>query len=95
MKKLLLFIFLICFSTIVVGQGTGPGWGQQRSKVNFKDSINIARGWMINGVPILPSPIEINYIDGVTSAIQGQINAKLAAADTNHLSDRIDLNRRV
>ena len=81
MKKILLFIFLISLSIITAGQ-TGVGWGQQRSKVNFKDSINIARGWMINGVPILPSPIEINYIDGVTSAIQGQINGKLNIADT-------------
>ena len=61
MKKLLLFIFLICFSTIVAGQ-TGVGWGQQRSKVNFKDSINIAKGWMIDGVVVLHSPVEINPV---------------------------------
>ncbi|HUX58714.1 MAG TPA: LamG domain-containing protein [Bacteroidales bacterium] len=81
MKKLLLFIFLICFSTIVAGQ-TGVGWGQQRSKVNFKDSINIAKGWMIDGVVVLPSVAEINYLDGVTAAIQGQINSKLAINDS-------------
>ena len=48
MKKLLLLVFLISFSTIVVGQ-TGVGWGQQRSKVHFKDSTYFSKGLIGTG----------------------------------------------
>ena len=81
MKKIFLIIVLVALAGIASAQ-TGVGWGQQRSKVNFKDSINIAKGWMIDGVVVLPSVAEINYLDGVTAAIQGQINSKLAINDS-------------
>lgn len=32
-------------------------------------------GWSIGGVTILPSAAELNFVDGVTSSIQGQLNA--------------------
>lgn len=74
MKRIILFITAVSFATNIFAQ-TGTGWAQQRAKVNFKDSINIAKGWKINGTFVLPSVAEINYVDGVTSAIQTQIDA--------------------
>lgn len=47
MKKILLLVFLISLSAIAIGQ-TGVGWGQQRSKVNFKDSTNFIKLPLLN-----------------------------------------------
>ncbi len=80
MKRLFFFI-LILISVDSFAQ-TGTGWTQVRAKMNFKDSVNIANGWKIGGTVVLPSVTEINYVDGVTSAIQGQINGKLPITDT-------------
>jgi len=81
MKRTLLIIGFILITLAGFTQTT-TGWAQQRSKVNFKDSVNIAKGWMIDGTVVLPSVAEINYLDGVSSALQSQMNGKLAISDT-------------
>lgn len=74
MKKIILFMTLI-LSGVILSAQTGTGWAQQRSKVNFKDSINIANGWRIGGTDVIPSITEINYLDSAQSQIQRQIDA--------------------
>lgn len=75
MKKIFLIIGFVLITLAGFTQTT-EGWAQQRSKINFKDSINIAKGWMIDGTIVLPSVAEINFLDGVSSALQSQINLK-------------------
>lgn len=88
MKKLIFLIFLI--PGLTVFSQTGTGWAQQRSKVNFKDSVNIANGWRIGGTDVTPSVTEINYVNGVTSAIQDQLDLNAADIDTLE-TDTIDI----
>lgn len=84
MKKLLLIFISLLFSIGLFAQ-TGTGWSQQRAKINFRDSINLAKGWIIDGTVVLPSVTEINYLDGVSSALQSQINGKLSLTDTSNM----------
>ena len=53
MKKLL-FIILLIIPAFLNAQ-TGVGWAQQRAKVNFKDSVNLANGLLIGGVVQTPA----------------------------------------
>jgi hypothetical protein len=99
MKKIfliLLIIPLILFYTCIEDDkgvdyitsrdpGTGIGWAQQRAKVNFKDSINLNKGWMIKDTVILTSAKHFNYLRGVTSSVQTQINSKLSKTDTSSM----------
>lgn len=42
---------------------------------------NLSEGlWKVGGTTILPTAAELNFVDGVTSAIQTQLNAKAALA---------------
>jgi hypothetical protein len=41
-----------------------------------------AGSWKVGGTAITPTAVEINYVDGVTSAIQTQLNAKLGSGGT-------------
>jgi len=42
---------------------------------------NLSEGlWKVGGTAILPTAAELNFVDGVTSAIQTQLNAKAALA---------------
>lgn len=44
---------------------------------------NLTEGsWEVGGTAITATAAELNYVDGVTSAIQTQIDGKLAAGDT-------------
>jgi hypothetical protein len=43
---------------------TGLGWEPKLHKFNFKDDINIAGRWMIDGVPVSPSATTINRLEG-------------------------------
>lgn len=86
MKKGFLIAILIAIAGSVFAQ-TGTGWGQVRFKSNFKDSVNIANGWMIDGTVITPTAVEINHLTGVTSAIQTQINGKVNISDTLDMLD--------
>lgn len=81
MKKIL-FIVIFLISCAALSAQTGTGWTNMRAKYNFRDSININSGWKIGGTLVAPSVAEINHLDGVTSAIQTQINAKLGISDT-------------
>ena len=87
MKKGFLIAILIAIAGSVFAQ-TGTGWGQVRFKSNFKDSVNIANGWMIDGTVITPTAIQINHSTGVTSNIQTQLNARgrVATITTNILA---------
>lgn len=75
MKKVL-FIIIFLISCAALSAQTGTGWTNMRAKYNFRDSININNGWKIGATIVLPSVAEINYLDGVTSAIQTQITAR-------------------
>jgi len=60
---------------------TGLGWEDVLSKRNFKDDVNLIKSrWMVDAVPITATAPEINNIVGVTSGIQGQLDAKAALA---------------
>lgn len=52
--KRILFIILLIIPAFLNAQ-TGVGWAQQRAKVNFKDSVNLANGLMIGGVVQTPA----------------------------------------
>lgn len=44
---------------------------------------NLTEGsWKVGGVAVLPTAAELNFVDGVTSAIQTQLNAKQASDAT-------------
>ena len=85
-KKGFLIAILIAIAGSVFAQ-TGTGWGQVRFKSNFKDSVNIADGWMIDGTVITPTAIQINHSTGVTSNIQTQLNGKVNISDTANMLD--------
>jgi len=58
---------------------TGLGWEPVLSKRNFKDYVNLPQSeWMIDAIPVTTTATELNYNVGVTSGIQGQIDAKAA-----------------
>lgn len=82
MKKLLI-ILLFALPVLLYGQNT------------FKYRVDALGGIKVgtNGAvldSIKASTAEINYVDGVTSPIQTQLNTKLAKTDTSTLSNRID-----
>jgi hypothetical protein len=65
------------------------GTGAQKAKPNLEGGL-----WKIDGTAVTPTAAELNFVDGVTSAIQTQLNAKqgldatltaLAAYNTNGL----------
>ena len=62
MKKIFFITILITFAGVVMAQ-TGTGWSQQRAKVNFKDSINIASGLKIGGTVQTPANWNTAYTD--------------------------------
>ena len=47
------------------------GTGAQKAKPNLEGGL-----WKIDGTAVTPTAAELNYVDGVTSAIQTQLNAK-------------------
>lgn len=53
------------------------GTGAQKAKPNLSLGL-----WKIDGTAVLPTATELNYVDGVTSAIQTQINGKQASDAT-------------
>jgi len=58
---------------------TGLGWEPVLSKRNFKEDVNLPQSkWMIDAEPVTTTATELNYNVGVTSGIQGQIDAKAA-----------------
>ncbi|MEN6569051.1 MAG: hypothetical protein ABFC18_03460 [Rikenellaceae bacterium] len=62
MKRILLITFFGMMTAGAMAQ-TGPGWAQQRSKVNFKDSINIANGLKVAGSVVYPANWNTAYTD--------------------------------
>ena len=61
MKKLI-FIILLIIPAFLNAQ-TGVGWAQNRAKVNFKDTINLANGLLIGGVAQTPANWNTAYSD--------------------------------
>lgn len=49
------------------------GTGAQKAKPNLSGGL-----WKIDGTAVTPTAAELNFVDGVTSAIQTQLNAKQA-----------------
>ena len=49
------------------------GTGAQKAKPNLSGGL-----WKIDGTAVLPTAAELNFVDGVTSAIQTQLDAKQA-----------------
>lgn len=47
------------------------GTGAQKAKPNL-----LGGSWKIDGTAVTPTAVELNYVDGVTSAIQTQLDAK-------------------
>lgn len=62
MKRIYLIISLLCLSGYLMAQ-TGVGWAQQRAKVNFKDSVNLANGLLIGGIVQTPANWNTAYTD--------------------------------
>lgn len=68
-------------------------WGEKLNN-NFDDIDDLLDGttaiapnlttgsWKVGGTAITPTAAELNYVDGVTSAIQTQLDAKLEDGDT-------------
>lgn len=52
----------MCLSGYLMAQ-TGVGWAQQRAKVNFKDSVNLASGLLIGGIVQTPANWNTAYTD--------------------------------
>lgn len=55
------------------------GEGTQSPLELSSAAVNIVSGFQLGGTAITASAAEINYVDGVTSAIQAQIDGKVAA----------------
>ncbi len=53
------------------------GTGAQKAKPNLEGGA-----WKIDGTAVTPTAAELNFVDGVTSAIQTQINGKQASDAT-------------
>ncbi len=53
------------------------GTGAQKAKPNLEGGA-----WKIDGTAVTPTAAELNFVDGVTSAIQTQLNAKQASDAT-------------
>lgn len=53
------------------------GTGAQKAKPNLAGGL-----WKIDGTAVLPTATELNFVDGVTSAIQTQIDGKQASDAT-------------
>lgn len=53
------------------------GTGAQKAKPNLEGGQ-----WKIDGTAVTPTAAELNFVDGVTSAIQTQLNAKQASDAT-------------
>jgi len=89
MKKILIFICSLTLSVSLFAQ-----WEQIRKKENFKDSLSAAKDVnfvssvrfqstiKIGAITITPTGTELNFVDGVTSAIQTQIDALLDSIAT-------------
>ena len=56
----------------------------------FTGTAELPTVWSVNGTVITPDGAELNYVNGVTSAIQTQINGKLGTAETAVDSDKLD-----
>ncbi|MFC1623919.1 beta strand repeat-containing protein [Candidatus Omnitrophota bacterium] len=69
---------------------TGTISGAMSGTVETGETLNIDSGatlsidgsWDIGGTVVTPTAAELNFVDGVTSAIQTQIDGKIAADDT-------------
>lgn len=72
MKKILLFLLLTVFSVILVAQTETI-----RKNLIYNGSVNFAGAVKIGGVTVTTSGAELNFVDGVTSAIQTQLDAKV------------------
>lgn len=93
MKKLLLFICLMSLSIIAVAQ-TGVGWGQQRSKVNFKDSTNFVKLPLFNMTDTLGSQSYTR--DAINDSLTTRMAAALpgaAARDSTGTIDALGINK--
>lgn len=53
------------------------GTGAQKAKPNLAGGL-----WKIDGTAVTPTAAELNFVDGVTSSIQTQLNAKQASDAT-------------
>lgn len=54
----------------------------------FTGTVTIPTPFTLGAVSVTPTGTELNYVDGVTSSIQTQLNAKAVATDlSDHISD--------
>jgi predicted O-methyltransferase YrrM len=51
-----------------------------KSSPTFTGTVTIPTPFTLGAVSVLPTGTELNYVDGVTSAIQTQLDAKMAKA---------------
>lgn len=78
----------------------GIGWDRMQKKVNFRDTVNFTRGFMIAGVPISSSGSGLEILGGLTATVndlnntsgstgnlQGQINAIKASTVDDSKAD--------
>jgi hypothetical protein len=78
----------------------GIGWDRMYQKLNFRDSINFTRGFMIAGVPISASGSGLEILGGLTASVddlnatagatgnfQGQINSIVASTVDDSKAD--------
>ncbi len=53
-----------------------------KASPTFTGTVTLPATVVLNGVTLLPTGTELNYVDGVTSALQTQLNAKAATGAT-------------
>jgi len=86
----------IALSADITGTNSGTNTGDQdlSGKANiasptFTGTVTIPTPFTLGAVSVLPTGTELNYVDGVTSAIQTQLNGKAASlgVDDNYVTD--------
>ncbi len=61
----------------------------------FLQSVNLVSGFKIGGTAITASAAELNYVDGVTSGIQTQLDAKALASAISNVDNTSDADKPV
>ena len=61
----------------------------------FLQSVNLVSGFKVGGTAVTATAAELNYLDGVTSAIQTQLDAKALASAVSNVDNTSDADKPV
>ncbi len=79
-----------CFDVWTEAENTSAAYAPLASPT-FTGTVVIPTPFTLGAVSVLPTGTELNYVDGVTSAIQTQLNAKQATVTAGSLANDVIL----